>query len=81
MALIRLKDTLSQLNKDMSIKDKIKSAKTDDWLAEGLTEEEIKEIIQSAKAEMYKDMLNSLLTDPNPYGIDEYAYMCNRIKV
>ena len=45
----------------MSIKDKIKSAKTDSWLAEGLTEEEIKEIIQSAKAETYKDMLNSLL--------------------
>lgn len=38
-------------NKDMSIKDKIKSAKTDSWLAEGLTDEEIKEIIQSAKSE------------------------------
>ena len=37
--------------KDMSIKDKIKSAKTDGWLAEGLTDEEIKEAIRSAKAE------------------------------
>lgn len=35
----------------MSIKDKIKSTKTDGWLAEGLTEEEIKEAIRSAKAE------------------------------
>lgn len=35
----------------MSIKSKIKSAKTDGWLAEGLTEEEIKEAIQSAKSE------------------------------
>lgn len=64
----------------MSIKDKIKSAKTDGWLAEGLTDEEIKESIKSAKAETYRDMLNSLLNDTNPYGIDEYAYMCNQIK-
>lgn len=35
----------------MSIKDKIKSAKKDSWLAEGLTEEEIKEAIQSSKSE------------------------------
>lgn len=35
----------------MSIKEKIKSAKTDGWLAEGLTDEEIKEAIKSAKAE------------------------------
>ncbi len=35
----------------MSIKDKIESAKTDSWLSEGLTEEEIKEAIQSAKSE------------------------------
>lgn len=35
----------------MSIKDKIESAKTDSWLAEGLTDEEIKEAIRSAKAE------------------------------
>lgn len=68
------------LNKGMSIKDKIKSAKTDGWLAEGLTDEEIKESIKSAKAETYRDMLNSLLNDTNPYGIDEYAYMCNQIK-
>lgn len=60
----------------MSIKSKIESAKTNGWLAEGLTEDEIKEAIQSVKAETYKDMLNSLLTDPNPYGIDEYAYIC-----
>lgn len=34
----------------MSIKSKIESAKTSDWLAEGLTEDEIKEAIQSAKS-------------------------------
>lgn len=34
----------------MSIKSKIKSAKTDSWLTEGLTDEEIKEAIQSAKS-------------------------------
>lgn len=38
------------LNKGMSIKSKIESAKTSDWLAEGLTEDEIKEAIQSAKS-------------------------------
>lgn len=65
---------------DISTKSKIKSVKTDGWLTEGLTEYEIKESIQLAKVETYKDILNSLLTDTNPYGIDEYAYMCNRTK-
>jgi len=65
---------------DMSIKSKIESAKTDKWITEGLTDEEIEEAIQSAKAKTYRDMLNSLLNDTNPYGIDEYAYMCNQIK-
>jgi len=35
----------------MSIKDKIAQAKVSTWLVEGLTEEEIKEAIQSAKSE------------------------------
>lgn len=35
----------------MSIKNKIESAKTSGWLAEGLTEEEIKEAIRSAKSD------------------------------
>ena len=39
------------LSKDMSIKIKIESAKTDSWLVEGLTDEEIKESVKSAKAE------------------------------
>lgn len=41
----------NRLNKGMSIKSKIESAKTSDWLTEGLTEDEIKEAIQSAKSE------------------------------
>lgn len=36
----------------MSIKDKIVQAKESIWVAEGLTEEEIEEIIRSAKLEI-----------------------------
>jgi hypothetical protein len=35
--------------------DKIKNAKTSDWLSEGLTEEEIKEAISEAKTERDKE--------------------------
>jgi hypothetical protein len=37
------------------IYDKIKNAKTSDWLSEGLTEEEIKEAISEAKTECDKE--------------------------
>ena len=46
----------------MGIEDKIANAKKTDWLSEGLSEDEIKEIMDSAKAEAlkYKEKDNQL---------------------
>jgi hypothetical protein len=45
----------SYLRNHNLIYDKIKNAKTSDWLSEGLTEDEIKEAISEAKTERDKE--------------------------
>jgi hypothetical protein len=49
-------DVTAYQSKGITMNDKIKNAKTDGWLAEGMTEEEIEEAISEAKAERDKEL-------------------------